>query len=51
MDAYNSAGISRQTFPGSWGSDVLLFAEFDDIVPVFFIELLMLFEFDVILDR
>jgi hypothetical protein len=50
MYAYNRARISRQTPACLWCIDVLVLADLNDIVAIFFIELLMLLEFNITLN-
>lgn len=49
MYAYNRARITRQTPSCLGGVHILILSDFDDIVAVLFVQLLMLLEFYIIL--
>lgn len=51
MYTYNRARISRQTPACLWSIDVLVLAYLNNVVAIFFIELLMLLEFNITLNR
>lgn len=49
MDADDGAGVSCKSLSGFGGSDILVFAQLDDVVTVFLVEFFVLLEFDVAL--
>lgn len=49
--AYNRARITRQTPSSLGGVHILILSDFDDIVAVLFVQLLMFLEFNIILHR
>lgn len=51
MYAYNRARVSRQTSSGLGGVHILILSDFDDIIAVLFVQLLMFLEFNIILHR